>query len=190
MTTNHKLIIVSAPSGSGKTTIVKHLITNFPSLGFSVSATSRKKREGEVDGRDYFFIAEDEFRKRIAEGDLLEWQEVYTGNFYGTLNSEVENLLSSGKDVIFDVDVVGGLNIKKQFGNRALSIFVCPPSIQALEDRLKCRNTDSDETIKKRVEKAEHEMTFSDKFDYVLINDCLESAKENVVKIVGEFLKK
>jgi guanylate kinase len=164
-------------------------MSNIPSLGFSVSATSRKKREGEIDGRDYFFISEEEFKKRIEEGDLLEWQEVYTGNFYGTLNSEVNNLLSEGKDVIFDVDVVGGLNIKKQFGNRALSIFVCPPSIQALEDRLKCRNTDSEETIKKRVEKAEHEMLYSNKFDYVLVNDCLDTAKETAVKVVLEFLE-
>ncbi|HLN54209.1 MAG TPA: guanylate kinase [Lentimicrobium sp.] len=184
-----RLIIVSAPSGSGKTTIVKHLLSVFPSLAFSVSATSRKIRNGETDGKDYFFISEDEFRKRIDRGDLLEWQEVYSGSLYGTLRSEIDKLLAAGKNVIFDVDVVGGLNIKKEFGERALAVFVCPPSIEALEQRLNCRNTDSPETIKKRVEKAVHEMTYIDKFDFVLMNKDLQEAKKEIVKRVDDFLK-
>ncbi len=182
-----KLIIVSAPSGSGKTTIVRHLLSVFPNLAFSVSATSRSKRANETDGIDYYFISADDFRKKIRNGELLEWQEVYTGNYYGTLRMEVERMLNEGSDVIFDVDVVGGLNIKKEFGNRALAVFVCPPSIEALEERLNSRNTDSAETIKKRVEKAVHEMTFIDKFDFVLENNDLNEAKRKIVEKAVEF---
>lgn len=183
-----KLIIVSAPSGSGKTTIVKHLLATFPTIAFSVSATSRKLRSGETDGKDYFFISEDEFILKIASSDLLEWQEVYAGSYYGTLRSEVERLLKQGKDVIFDVDVVGGLNIKKEFGSRALAVFVSPPSIKSLEERLIFRNTDSSETIRKRIEKAAHELSYADKFDYVLVNENLDVAKETIVNVVDEFL--
>ncbi len=183
-----KLIIVSAPSGSGKTTIVKHLLASFPNLTFSISATNRKIRSGETDGTDYFFISTDDFKEKIKNGDLLEWQEVYPGSFYGTLRQQIEKLLSEGKNVIFDVDVVGGLNIKKEFGNSALSVFVCPPSIATLEERLKCRNTDSPETIRKRVEKAILEMEYIDKFDYVLMNKDLEEAKKEIVKKVSDFL--
>lgn len=183
-----KLIIVSAPSGSGKTTIVRHLLSCFPSLAFSVSATNRKIRGGEQDGKDYFFISEDEFRNRIASGDLLEWQEVYSGSLYGTLKSEVERMMSEGKDVIFDVDVVGGLNIKKEFGNRALSVFVKPPSVKIIEERLNCRNTDSAETIRNRVAKAEQELSYADRFDFVLVNDDLENAKQEISKVVENFL--
>ncbi len=183
-----KLIIVSAPSGSGKTTIVKHLLASFPTLTFSISATSRKIRSGEIDGRDYFFISTEEFKERIKNGDLLEWQEVYPGSFYGTLKSQIEQQLQNGKDLIFDVDVVGGLNIKKEFGERALSVFVCPPSIESLQERLRYRNTDSPETISKRVEKANLEMTFIDQFDFVLMNKDLEEAKREIVKKVSDFL--
>lgn len=183
-----KLIIVSAPSGAGKTTIVKHLLSTFPSLAFSISATSRAIRKGEVHGVDYFFITSDEFKHKIEAGDLLEWEEVYNGSYYGTLKSEVNRMLENHRDVIFDVDVVGGLNIKKEFGNWAFSVFVSPPSLQALEERLKCRNTDSLETIAKRIAKAELEMSYADKFDYILVNDNLEMAKKTIVKVVGNFL--
>lgn len=186
--TDKKLIIVSAPSGAGKTTIVKHLLTCIPELGFSVSATSRAIRAGETHGNDYFFISALEFRQRIDEGDLLEWEEVYPGSFYGTLKSEVIRLMKEGKHVIFDVDVVGGLNIKKAFGNDALSVFVSPPSVAELENRLKNRNTDSPETISKRIAKAKWELEFAPKFDYILINNDLETAKAEILKKVLNFI--
>lgn len=184
-----KLIIVSAPSGSGKTTIVKHLLSAFPTLAFSVSATSRTMRTGEQHGKDYYFISVEEFKYKIESGDLLEWEEVYSGAFYGTLKSEVERMVSGGFDVIFDVDVVGGVNIKKVFGERALSVFVCPPSVEALKERLLCRNTDSETTIRKRLEKASYELTFRDKFDFILMNNNLEDAKKEAVLKVAEFLE-
>lgn len=183
-----KLIIVSAPSGAGKTTLVRHLLEGNLNLGFSVSATSRQQRPGETDGKDYFFITSDVFRERIEAGDLLEWQEVYAGSFYGTLLSEVEKLRHLGKNVIFDVDVVGGMNIKKEFGKDALSIFISPPSIEALELRLKNRSTDSPETIVKRMEKAKWEMSFAPHFDVVVVNDTLEEAMQNIHQIVAQFL--
>jgi len=184
-----KLIIVSAPSGAGKTTIVKYLLASGLNLGFSVSATSRQIRPGEVDGKDYFFITPEAFRIKIEEGDLLEWQEVYKGNFYGTLKSQVKFLLDQGKNIIFDVDVVGGLNIKKHFGDRALSVFISPPSPEELENRLRSRNTDSEETINKRMEKARWELGFAPRFDYILVNNDLETAKKEAHKVVTEFLK-
>lgn len=183
-----KLIIVSAPSGAGKTTLVKHLLAGDLNLGFSVSATSRSQRPNEVDGKDYFFMTSDAFRERIAAGDLLEWEEVYSGSFYGTLLSEVERLRNLGKNVVFDVDVVGGMNIKKRFGDEAKSIFISPPSIEALELRLKKRSTDSPETIAKRMEKAKWEMSFSPQFDAVVVNDVLEEAKNNIYSIVEQFV--
>jgi len=186
--TDKKLIIVSAPSGAGKTTIVKHLLTCIPELGFSVSATSRAIRAGETHGIDYFFISAREFRQRIDEGDLLEWEEVYPGSFYGTLKSEVFRLMKEGKHVIFDVDVVGGLNIKKAFGNDALSVFVSPPSVAELENRLKNRNTDSPETISKRIAKSRWELEFAPKFDYILINNDLETAKAEILEKVLNFI--
>ena len=184
-----KLIIVSAPSGAGKTTLVKHLLAGNLNLGFSVSATSRLQRPNEVDGKDYFFMTADAFRERMAAGDLLEWEEVYAGSFYGTLLSEVERLRNLGKNVIFDVDVVGGMNIKKRFGDEAKSIFISPPSIETLELRLKKRSTDSSETIAKRMEKAKWEMSFAPQFDAVVVNDVLEEAKNNIYKIVEQFVK-
>lgn len=187
--TEGKLIIVSAPSGAGKTTIVRFLLSSGLNLGFSVSATSRQIRPNEIDGIDYFFITPEAFRKKIEEGDLLEWQEVYEGNFYGTLKSQVNFLLDQGKNIIFDVDVVGGLNIKKHFSDRALSVFVSPPSPEELENRLRSRKTDSEETIKKRMEKARWELGFAPRFDYILVNNDLETAKNEILKVVSEFLK-
>lgn len=184
-----KLIIVSAPSGAGKTTIVRHLLSCNLGLAFSVSATTRAIRPGEVDGKDYFFISEEGFKSRIKKGDLLEWEEVYKGTFYGTLRSEVERNMKNGFHVIFDVDVVGGINIKNAFGERAFSVFVSPPSVSDLEIRLNNRHTDSEETIRKRMEKAKWEMEFADKFDFILVNDDLEKAKAEVLAKVKEFLK-
>jgi len=183
-----KLIIVSAPSGAGKTTIVKHLLSCIPGLAFSVSATTRTLRAGEVDGKDYFFISEQEFKQKIESGDLLEWEEVYKGTFYGTLKSEVDKLMNDGFNVIFDVDVVGGLNIKKEYGERALAVFVSPPSVADLETRLTNRKTDAAETIRKRIEKAQWELGFAPEFDFILVNDSLEKAKNEIEQKVADFL--
>ncbi len=183
-----KLIIVSAPSGAGKTTIVKHLLASNLNLAFSISATTRSIRPGEVDRKDYFFMSESDFKRKIEAGELLEWEEVYKGTFYGTLKSEVRRLMKEGYHVIFDVDVIGGLNIKKFYGDKALSVFVSPPSVAALEARLTNRKTDSVETISKRIEKARWELDFAQNFDFILINDSLEKAKTEVLKRVSEFL--
>lgn len=183
-----KLIIFSAPSGSGKTTIVKHLLSKPYNLGFSVSATSRAIRGSEVHGKDYYFLTPDEFRSRIENNEFLEWEEVYSGSYYGTLKSEVERLRNAGTNVVFDVDVVGGCNIKKYYGNEALSVFIQPPSIEELEKRLKARSTDTDEVIAKRVEKAAYELTFAPQFDVVLINDQLEKALNEAERLVERFL--
>jgi guanylate kinase len=183
-----KLIIFSAPSGSGKTTIVKHLLSKPYHLGFSVSATSRAIRGNEVHGKDYYFLTPDEFRSKIDNNEFLEWEEVYSGSYYGTLKSEVERLRNAGTNVVFDVDVVGGCNIKKYYGNEALSVFIQPPSIEELEKRLKARSTDTDEVIAKRVEKAAYELTFAPKFDVVLINDQLEKALNEAEQLVERFL--
>jgi guanylate kinase len=158
-------------------------------LGFSVSATSRSKRGNEVDGKDYYFITADEFRKRIAADEFLEWQEVYTDNYYGTLKSEVERIREKGINVVFDVDVVGGCNIKKYYKDEALSIFVQPPSIEILKQRLKTRSTDSDSVIATRIQKAEQELTFASKFDVILYNDILEDAFKESEKLLSNFLK-
>ena len=185
-----KLIIFSAPSGSGKTTLVHHLLSKPElKLAFSVSATSRGKRLNEVDGRDYYFLSPEEFRTRIEKGDFLEWEEVYENQYYGTLRSEIDRIGAEGKTVIFDVDVVGGLNIKKQFGERALGVFVQPPSVRALESRLKKRSTESAESLAKRIAKAEQELSFADQFDVVVVNDDLELAKEEAYRVVAEFIQ-
>lgn len=184
-----KLIIVSAPSGAGKSTIVRHLLNTFPDFAFSVSATSRPIRKGEVDGREYFFMTSDEFRKKIESGELLEWQEVYPGSFYGTLKSEVDRMLKNGQVPVFDVDVVGGLNIKKMYGEKALAIFVQPPSLHELENRLRNRGTESEESLQKRIAKAAWEMEFAPKFDVIVINDLLETAFASAKKAVSGFLK-
>lgn len=184
----HKLIVVSAPSGAGKTTIVKHLLGKFPQLGFSVSATSRKIREGETDGREYYFVSADVFRLMIQEGKLLEWQEVYPESYYGTQISEIERITLNGQIPVFDVDVVGGLNIKKMFGNKVLAIFISPPSYEILESRLRSRATDSEESLQKRLNKAKWELTFEGDFDEVIVNDTLENAFKQAEKLVVGFL--
>lgn len=184
-----KLIIFSAPSGAGKTTIVKHLLQQNLGLEFSISATSRGMRHTETNGKDYYFLTSDEFRKKIENDEFLEWEEVYSGTFYGTLKSEVERIRNNGKHVIFDVDVVGGCNIKKYYGDEALAIFVQPPSVEELRNRLVCRSTDAPEVIEKRVAKAEYELSFSDKFDVILVNDELDTACQKAKQLVLEFIK-
>jgi guanylate kinase len=185
-----KLIIFSAPSGAGKTTIVHWLMKQIPDLAFSVSATSRKKRPGEVHGRDYYFLDVDDFKQRIRQNAFVEWEEVYENQFYGTLISEVERLRKEGKHVVFDVDVKGGMNIKRLYGNDALSVFVQPPSIEELERRLRARNTDSEESIRKRVKKAGYELQYAKHFDVVIVNDNLEEAQQKTLEVVMEFLGK
>lgn len=184
-----KLIIFSAPSGAGKTTIVRHLLEKNLNLGFSVSATSRAPRHNETHGKDYYFLSEEEFRAKIKNNDFLEWEEVYNGVFYGSLKSEVERIRDLGKNVIFDVDVVGGLNIKKFYGDDALAIFVQPPSVEELRNRLINRSTESEEKILMRIAKAEHELGFAPQFDMVIINDNLENAFLKAEKLVKDFIR-
>ncbi len=184
----HKMIIVSAPSGAGKTTIVRHLLQKFPQLSFSVSATSRKIREGEKDGREYYFVSSDEFRLLISNEKLLEWQEVYSGSYYGTMISEVKRINDAGQFPVFDVDVVGGLNIKKMYGSDSLALFIKPPSFEILEARLRARATDSEESLQNRLSKAKWELTFEQGFDKVIVNNTLETAFEQAEKLVSDFL--
>ncbi|HNY01206.1 MAG TPA: guanylate kinase [Bacteroidales bacterium] len=183
-----KAIIVSAPSGAGKTTIVKHLLKSLPVLEFSVSACSRTRREEETDGKDYYFISGDEFRNRISRDEFVEWQEVYPGSYYGTLKSEMDRIWSLGKAPIFDVDVKGGLNLKKYFGANGLAIFIHPPSIEELENRLRKRGTESPESLEKRLDKAAYELSFADRFDRIVINDNLEVKCREVADLVQCFL--
>ena len=185
-----KLIIFSAPSGAGKTTIVRHLLEKNLNLGFSVSATSRAPRPNEIDGIDYHFLSVDEFKLKIENDEFLEWEEVYKNVYYGTLKSEVEEKRNCGQNVIFDVDVVGGLNIKKFYGNEALAVFVQPPSVEELRNRLKNRSTETEEKIQMRIEKAEHELSFAGRFDVIVINNELEQACNDALMIIREFLKK
>ncbi|MCL3778883.1 guanylate kinase [Prolixibacteraceae bacterium JC049] len=187
--TKGKLIIFSAPSGSGKTTIVHHLLKKNFNLEFSISATSRAPRHTETHGKDYYFLSNEEFKSSVANDEFLEWEEVYAGCCYGTLRSEVERITSQGKNVIFDVDVVGGSNIKQQFGDEALAIFVQAPSIEELEKRLVARSTDTPEVIQKRVDKAAYELTFREKFDKVIVNDDLEKAFAEAEATLEAFLK-
>jgi len=183
-----KLIIFSAPSGSGKSTLVQYLMSQRNDLAFSVSCTSRAPRGQEVHGKDYYFLSPEEFRQRIANDEFLEYEEVYTDKFYGTLKSEVERLSEAGYTVLFDVDVKGGVNIKKYYGDRAMSLFIQPPSIEALSQRLHGRGTDAEEVIQQRLAKAEYELTFAPQFDKVIINDDLEVAKAETLQLVGEFI--
>lgn len=186
--TNNRLIIFSAPSGSGKTTIVRTLMEQIPDLAFSISATSRKPRGKEKDGVDYYFLDSDTFRGKINKGEFLEWEEVYEGTYYGTLKSEVERISAEGKTAVFDVDVVGATNIKKQYGDDALAIFVKAPTLEVLEERLRKRNTDSEETINKRLDKAEKELGYARFFDKIIINDNLDIAMKEALQIVRQFI--
>lgn len=183
-----KCVIFSAPSGAGKTTIVHHLLNQNIGLEFSVSACSRDPRPNEVDGKDYHFLGVEGFKKNIEAGAFVEWEEVYTNNFYGTLKSEVERIWSHGKAVIFDVDVIGGLNIKRIFGDQAIAIFVQPPSYDELESRLRGRSTETEEKIQQRMAKAKNELAFAKDFDCILVNDNLEDACENAKQLVTKFL--
>jgi guanylate kinase len=184
-----KLLIFSAPSGSGKTTIVKHLLKLNLGLEFSISATSRNMRNGETDGKDYHFLSAEDFAARIDKDEFVEWEEVYKGCYYGTLKSELERIWANGNHVVFDVDVVGGVNLKKIFGDKALSLFVQAPSVEELENRLKGRGTDSDEEIAKRIDKAKYEMTFAKEFDTIIVNDNLEKAYAEAEESVRSFLE-
>ena len=192
LTSKGKLIIFSAPSGSGKSTLVQHLMTEYPELRlkFSISCTSRAPRGTERNGVEYFFLSPDEFRQKISAGEFLEYEEVYQDKFYGTLKSQVETQVERGENVVFDVDVKGGCTIKKYYGDRALSVFIQPPSVEELRKRLVGRATDAPEVIEQRLAKAEYELTFADKFDKVIINDDLDVAKAEAYQIVSEFLKK
>ncbi len=186
---DNKVLIFSAPSGSGKSTIVNHILGLYPgSMEFSVSATSRPPRGEEKHGREYYFLSPDEFRKAVKEDKFVEFEEVYEGRFYGTLKSECERIWAAGHVIIFDVDVKGGVNLKKYFGDKALSIFIKAPSVEVLRERLVKRGTDSPEAIEERVAKAEEEMTYAPKFDYVLVNDDLNTAYSESEKVVEDFL--
>lgn len=183
-----KLVIFSAPSGAGKTTIVKHLLKQDFGLGFSISATSRASRHTETNGVDYYFLSPKEFTQKIEAGEFLEWEEVYPGTCYGTLKAEVERIRNKGKHVLFDVDVVGGISIKRFYGNEALAVFVQPPSVEELRRRLLARSTDSPEVIEKRVAKAEYELTFAPNFDAILISEELSVTLANADKLVLDFI--
>ena len=183
-----KLFIFSAPSGSGKSTIVQHLMKLDLGLAFSISATSRQPREGEIDGREYYFISPDHFRKKIRDHAFVEWEEVYPGQYYGTLRSEVDRIWNCGEHALFDIDVVGGLNLKKEFGEKACAVFVEPPSLEELEQRLRSRGTDNDEAIQKRLGKAEYEIQFAPQFDHIVVNDTLEHALAEAENLVRKFL--
>lgn len=184
-----KAIIFSAPSGSGKTTIVKHLLQHVPQLGFSISACTRDKRgRDEVNGKDYYFLSPEEFREKINQDAFIEWEEVYEGNFYGTLKEEIQRIWDQGKHVIFDVDVKGGLNLKNYFGENGLAIFVKVPSMQDLAERLRGRGTESEESLSRRIYKAKFEMGFEDRFDVTLINKDLEVSFREAEKLVRDFI--
>lgn len=184
-----KLIIFSAPSGAGKTTIVKHLLAKYPDkISFSISASTREARTGEVHGKDYYFISKEEFLHRIAKKEFIEFEEVYSGTFYGTLRSEVDRIWSMGRHVIFDIDVEGGLHLKRKFGERALAVFVQPPSLDVLAQRLRGRGTDNEEKLQERIVKAEKELGYAGRFDVILQNDDLEKACTEAERLLLDFL--
>ncbi|HEY4798350.1 MAG TPA: guanylate kinase [Bacteroidia bacterium] len=186
-----KLIIFSAPSGAGKTTIVHHVMEKLSDqMEFSISACTRAKRPNEIEGKDYHFISTEEFKQKIKHHEFVEWEEVYTGQFYGTLKSEIERIWNAGKNVIFDLDVQGGINLKREYGRRALAIFVMPPSIEILELRLRQRQTETAESLAKRVDKAKHEIEVAGQFDKIIVNEYLDKACTEAEKLVREFLSK
>jgi len=183
-----KLIVISAPSGAGKTSIVHQLLKDIPELYFSVSASSRERRENEIHGKDYYFLGVEGFQQKIKEDAFLEWEQVYENQYYGTLKSEIERIWSEGKTIIFDVDVVGGLNIKKQYPKECLSIFIMPPSLAVLAERLIGRGSDSDESVKKRLDKAEEEISKNNQFDTIILNDNFEIACEQTKEVITNFI--
>lgn len=184
-----KLIIVSAPSGAGKTTLVKHLLENSDGIEFSISCATRSPRENEVHGKDYYFLSAEEFTQKIDNQEFAEWEEVYENSFYGTLKSEIERIWAKGKAVIFDIDVVGGINLKKMYPENSLSVFIMPPSVEELENRLRSRNTETEEKLQMRVKKAEKEILLAPEFDKILINENLDESKQEIVDLIGTFLK-
>ena len=183
-----KMIVITAPSGAGKTTIVKSLLNHFNNLDFSISATTRAMRFGETDGKDYYFLNREEFHHRVENGDFVEWEEVYEGLFYGTLKEEIKRISNLGKAIIFDIDVKGALNLKKYFGDECLALFIKPPSYEILAERLINRNTESDETLKKRLDKVKTELTYEKHYDYTIVNDKLDLAKIEALHLVTAFL--
>jgi guanylate kinase len=184
-----KILIFSAPSGAGKTTIVRHLLNKFSNLEFSISACTRAKRENETDGKDYYFLSVEEFKEKIKKNEFIEWEEVYENNFYGSLKSEIQRIWNNGNIAVFDIDVKGGLNIKKLYRNNALAIFISPPSIDILKERLKNRHSETEESLKVRVQKAIYEMTFANKFDIQIINNKLEDTLLEAEQIVNKFIQ-
>ena len=184
-----KLIIFSAPSGAGKTTIVQHLLKKFPLLSFSISATTREQRGDEVNGKDYYFISQSDFLHKIAQKEFVEFEEVYSGTFYGTLRSEIQRIWASGKHVIFDIDVEGGLHLKKKYGDNAMAVFVDPPSLEVLIERLTSRGTDAPEKLAERIKKADKELRYANRFDVVLKNHDLKISCAEAEKLVTNFLK-
>lgn len=185
----NKLIIITAPSGAGKTTIVRHLLQTIGNLSFSVSATTRARRDYEQEGRDYYFLSLEDFKRRIAAGDFVEWEEVYPGKCYGTLKQEIERLWAAGKHILFDIDVYGAMNLKKTYPDRSLAIFVKPPSLEALHERLRNRKTENTQTLQERLDKATEELQFENKFDYILVNDVLSAALAEAEEAVRSFLE-
>lgn len=186
----NKIIIITAPSGSGKTTIVKQLLQRTPSLGFSISACTRNPRPGEVHGKDYYFLDEADFKQKIEEHAFIEWEMVYTGKYYGTLKSEVDRIWSEGKAPLVDIDVLGALNIKSQYGDKAITLFIKAPSVEELRKRLEARGTETPQTLQERLDKAAYELSFSDRFDCIVVNDDLERAIEETMTIISNFLQK
>lgn len=184
----NKIIIITAPSGSGKTTIVKQLLQRSPQLGFSISACTRMPRPGEVDGKDYYFLTEADFKEKIDEDAFIEWEMVYTGKYYGTLKTEVDRIWGNNKAPLVDIDVVGALNIKKMYGEKSISIFIKAPSIEELRRRLEARGTESPQTLEERIDKAAGELTFAEQFDKIVVNDNLERAIEETLEIIQTFL--
>ena len=183
-----KLFVVSAPSGAGKTTLVRHLLTTFDIFAFSVSATTRLARSYEQEGKDYYFLSRETFERYIREGRFLEWEEVYVGKYYGTLNSEVNRIFESGRIPLFDVDVEGGVSIKEYYGERAVSIFIQPPKVEVLLERLRNRGTDKEQDIQRRYAKAKSELAYADRFDYIVVNDVLDEAKAAITEIIRKYL--